>query len=44
MLYIIFILIGVVSIFQAAFLLVRFVRDEIRCVRYRQRFYRQFED
>jgi hypothetical protein len=48
MLYIIFILIGVfilwVSIFQAAFLFLRWVRDEVNCIKYRKRFFKQFED
>ena len=46
--YLILLLIGVlviwVSIFYAAVSFIRWVRDEIKCLQYRQRFYKQFEE
>jgi hypothetical protein len=46
--YLILLLIGVlviwVSIFYAAIKFVRWVRDEIKCLQCRQRFFKQFED
>lgn len=46
--YLVILLIGVlvvwVFIFQAAIKFVRWVKDEIRCLQCRQRFFKQFEE